>query len=236
MLQSFSPHKAAWEGCGRSSRRGTGYRGRTAIVILESRIGRLGKVRQLSEMRDAASLSRDGSGNSGQATEHYRPTNNLPLALTSFVGREREMAEASGLLRTERLLTLVGTGGSGTTRLALAVGPRGRGLESRGQGYDQRPNSRGALHKPAHGKRPHGIGLPQDRLPLARRSRQIRLRARPPLTVGPIVGALVSAPTPRTLHLRARPRSSSELRRPSGRSSLPRRRRCGASGARRGRP
>jgi predicted ATPase len=48
-----------------------------------------------------------------------RPTDNLPLALTSFVGREREMEEANGLLGTERLLTLAG--GSGKTRRALAV-------------------------------------------------------------------------------------------------------------------
>jgi predicted ATPase len=41
--------------------------------------------------------------------------------LTSFVGREREMAEASKILDTDRLLTLAGPGGSGKTRLALAV-------------------------------------------------------------------------------------------------------------------
>jgi hypothetical protein len=72
-------------------------------------------------MRDTPGLSRDGSEDSGQATEDFRPANNLPLALTSFVGRERDMAEANGLLRTERLLTLVGPGGSGKIRLALRV-------------------------------------------------------------------------------------------------------------------
>ena len=45
--------------------------------------------------------------------------NNLPLQVTSFVGRERELAEVVRLLATTRLLTLTGTGGTGKTRLAL---------------------------------------------------------------------------------------------------------------------
>jgi predicted ATPase/Tfp pilus assembly protein PilF len=44
---------------------------------------------------------------------------NLPLALTSFVGREREIAEVQRLLTTTRMLMLAGPGGSGKTRLAL---------------------------------------------------------------------------------------------------------------------
>jgi predicted ATPase/class 3 adenylate cyclase len=46
------------------------------------------------------------------------PTN-LPIQRTSFVGREREVAEINDLLRGPGLLTLTGTGGSGKTRLAL---------------------------------------------------------------------------------------------------------------------
>ena len=45
--------------------------------------------------------------------------NNLPLQLTSFIGREREIGEVKRLLSTSRLLTLTGAGGSGKTRLAL---------------------------------------------------------------------------------------------------------------------
>ena len=50
-----------------------------------------------------------------------RPGNNLPLPLSSLVGRERERTEARQLLAERRLLTLTGPGGSGKTRLALAV-------------------------------------------------------------------------------------------------------------------
>ena len=50
----------------------------------------------------------------------------LPSQLTSFVGRERELAEAATLLRDSRLLTLTGAGGCGKTRLALRLaGQRG---------------------------------------------------------------------------------------------------------------
>jgi predicted ATPase/serine/threonine protein kinase len=47
------------------------------------------------------------------------PSGNLPQALTSFVSRESELASVREYLASARLLTLVGPGGIGKTRLAL---------------------------------------------------------------------------------------------------------------------
>ncbi len=50
-----------------------------------------------------------------------RLPNNLPIQLTSFLGRDAEMEELTALLDAQRLVTLTGAGGSGKTRLALQV-------------------------------------------------------------------------------------------------------------------
>jgi predicted ATPase/class 3 adenylate cyclase len=47
---------------------------------------------------------------------------NLPAQLTSFVGRRRELAEATQRLASTRLLTVVGPGGTGKTRLTVQLG------------------------------------------------------------------------------------------------------------------
>jgi predicted ATPase/class 3 adenylate cyclase len=47
--------------------------------------------------------------------------NNLPLQLSSFVGRDEEVAEITALLAKHRLLTLIGSGGIGKTRISLQV-------------------------------------------------------------------------------------------------------------------
>jgi predicted ATPase/class 3 adenylate cyclase len=47
--------------------------------------------------------------------------NNLPTHLTSFIGRENEIAEVKQDLNDHRLVTLTGSGGTGKTRLSLQV-------------------------------------------------------------------------------------------------------------------
>ena len=54
-------------------------------------------------------------------TRLAQSTHNLPIQLTSFIGREREMANVEHLLLQSRLVTLTGAGGCGKTRLALQV-------------------------------------------------------------------------------------------------------------------
>ncbi len=53
-------------------------------------------------------------------TPDVRP-NNLPVQLTSFVGRQREKSEAIERLSGSRVLTMMGPGGVGKTRLALEI-------------------------------------------------------------------------------------------------------------------
>lgn len=51
-----------------------------------------------------------------------RPPTNLPALLTSFIGRKKEQADASGLVAKHRVVTLLGMGGIGKTSLALHLG------------------------------------------------------------------------------------------------------------------
>jgi predicted ATPase/DNA-binding SARP family transcriptional activator len=50
------------------------------------------------------------------------PPHNLPYQISTFIGRERELDEVTDLIANHRLVTLVGTGGIGKTRLSLKVG------------------------------------------------------------------------------------------------------------------
>jgi predicted ATPase/class 3 adenylate cyclase len=93
---------------------------RTAYDLLEVDVG----VRDLGEYRlkDLSALQRLFQLGDGRfpplRTLHQT---NLPVQATPLIGRQRELAEVSQLLRRHRLVTLVGPGGTGKTRLALHV-------------------------------------------------------------------------------------------------------------------
>jgi predicted ATPase/transcriptional regulator with XRE-family HTH domain len=61
-------------------------------------------------------VSRAGESGSGTAN-----ANNLPSRLSSFVGRESEVAEITALVASHRLVTVTGSGGVGKTRTSLEV-------------------------------------------------------------------------------------------------------------------
>jgi len=52
------------------------------------------------------------------------PVSNLPVPLTSFIGREEELSELTELSARTRLLTITGSGGAGKSRLAVEMGRR----------------------------------------------------------------------------------------------------------------
>jgi predicted ATPase/class 3 adenylate cyclase len=81
-------------------------------------------LRDLSEPEHIYQLVIPGLDNEFPPLESLDPViGNLPAQLTSFIGRERELAELTGVLSSNaRLVTLTGPGGTGKTRLAIELG------------------------------------------------------------------------------------------------------------------
>ncbi len=78
---------------------------------------------QRAEFEATATPSRALRGREGAAGPWSGTgISNLPLSLTSFVGREVELDEVSRLVRDHRLVTLTGAGGIGKTQTALQLG------------------------------------------------------------------------------------------------------------------
>ena len=66
------------------------------------------------ELKPRLATARATGGRVAEPARH-----NLLIALTSFIGRDRELREVARLLERNRLVTLTGAGGSGKTRLAV---------------------------------------------------------------------------------------------------------------------
>jgi predicted ATPase/DNA-binding XRE family transcriptional regulator len=98
----------------------------------------------------AAVERRRGPPPNTPAGRETAPNGNLPASLTSFVGRERELTELLPLLTRARLLTLVGPGGVGKTRLALELARRSAAAYAGGAWFvDLTPLADGGLVPPA---------------------------------------------------------------------------------------
>jgi predicted ATPase/DNA-binding CsgD family transcriptional regulator/DNA-binding XRE family transcriptional regulator/TolA-binding protein len=76
--------------------------------------------REHETSRDREPTRNRVAGRGREPTHGYE----LPIAQSSFVGRERELAELAGLLSRSRLVSLTGPGGVGKTRLAIEVARR----------------------------------------------------------------------------------------------------------------
>jgi diguanylate cyclase (GGDEF)-like protein len=113
--------------------------GRVSISVGVASVPALSGVEPMSVVKladEAAYLAKEAGRNRAVAPPDYESAappalrrqaarHNLPLQLTRFLGRERELAEVRKLLSEIRLVTLTGSGGIGKTRLALEAA-RGR--------------------------------------------------------------------------------------------------------------
>jgi predicted ATPase/DNA-binding SARP family transcriptional activator len=81
----------------------------------------------IGEVRDEPAEVQDARADEWSALGSADRLSGLPADASSFVGREHELTELRSLLGRTRLLTLVGTGGAGKTRLALELA---RGAEA----------------------------------------------------------------------------------------------------------
>ena len=79
------------------------------------------RLKDLGEPIGLYRLVGPGAGDERQLRTLEQAPHNLPVQLSSFIGREAEIKELADLVRTSRLVTLTGIGGVGKTRLSLQV-------------------------------------------------------------------------------------------------------------------
>src|SRR5438552_3174076 len=100
------------------SQPGAAHRVNLERMLLAAGIGTAGAT--AAEPASAALAAR------APIASNFQLAGNTPPSLTSFVGREGELATVTRLLTATRLLTLTGAGGSGKSRLAIEMAARSR--------------------------------------------------------------------------------------------------------------
>jgi predicted ATPase/DNA-binding SARP family transcriptional activator len=102
----------------RSGRQADGLQAfRRARQVLDEELG-IEPSRWLCRLQEQI-LLHDAALEAPEPMPPPRPPHNLPARRSRFIGRRRELAELQGLLRTRRLVSVIGPPGSGKTRLAL---------------------------------------------------------------------------------------------------------------------
>jgi len=92
---------------------------RDTVALLATALGLA--AHEHAELEAVASQAR---GRQPRIDAEPQTRHNLPIRLTSFLGRDAEIAEIEALLRTCRLVTITGSGGVGKTRTATEVAKR----------------------------------------------------------------------------------------------------------------
>jgi predicted ATPase/DNA-binding CsgD family transcriptional regulator/DNA-binding XRE family transcriptional regulator len=166
---------------------------RTTVVRWEQ-----GRVRPQPEVLERIRAIADGPPDTEPATRaaalapdrvgEPRPDIHLPDPLTSFIGREREQAVLADLLATARLVTLVGAGGCGKTRLAIEVARAAAWRRFAGPAATKSDASSGADERPARSDRPPDTRHPTPDIPLG-----VWFVALAPLQEADLVPAAVAA-------------------------------------------
>jgi len=109
----------------------------TAVAELEAEVAEVAAATPARRISSATGASGSSTGTSSTGTSgpdtasragaagsdmsDSSPADQLPVARSSFVGRDREIAELTSLIAQARLVTLIGPGGAGKTRLATEV-------------------------------------------------------------------------------------------------------------------
>ena len=98
------------------------YRSLEKLLRKELNLDPQPETRELYKRIRKGELKPASEKNSPLRLEKTKPKHNLPFPLTSFIGREREREGIARLITHNRLVTLIGAGGIGKTRLAVQAG------------------------------------------------------------------------------------------------------------------